>query len=71
MTKVLEVTRTHIANKAGRARKNGDLEIWAKDMEDGSKPSAFSIAQSETKNDRELVGPRTHRQTKTFSRPLE
>ncbi len=34
---VLEVNRDPLGRQAGRVAKDGDLEIWAKDMEDGSK----------------------------------
>ena len=34
---VLEVNQDPLAKQAVRVAKNGDLEIWAKDMEDGSK----------------------------------
>jgi alpha-galactosidase len=34
---VLEVDQDPLANQAGRVSKDGDLEVWAKNMEDGSK----------------------------------
>ncbi|HLX71233.1 MAG TPA: alpha-galactosidase, partial [Verrucomicrobiae bacterium] len=34
---VLEVNQDPLGRQAGRVAKDGDLEIWAKDMEDGSK----------------------------------
>lgn len=34
---VLEVDQDPLGHQAARVAKNGDLEIWAKDMEDGSK----------------------------------
>jgi len=34
---VLEVSQDPLGRQAGRVAKNGDLEVWAKDMEDGSK----------------------------------
>ena len=34
---VLEVSQDPLSKQAGRVAKNGDLEVWAKDMEDGSK----------------------------------
>jgi alpha-galactosidase len=34
---VLEVSQDPLGKQAGRIAKNGDLEVWAKDMEDGSK----------------------------------
>jgi alpha-galactosidase len=34
---VLEVSQDALGNQAGRVFKDGDLEVWAKDLEDGSK----------------------------------
>jgi alpha-galactosidase len=34
---VLDVSQDPLGRQAGRIAKNGDLEIWAKDLEDGSK----------------------------------
>jgi alpha-galactosidase len=34
---VIEVDQDPLGHQAARIAKNGDLEIWAKDMEDGSK----------------------------------
>jgi alpha-galactosidase len=34
---VLEVSQDPLGKQAGRIAKDGDLEVWAKDMEDGSK----------------------------------
>jgi alpha-galactosidase len=34
---VLQVNQDPLGNQAKRVAKNGDLEVWAKDMEDGSK----------------------------------
>jgi len=34
---VLDVSQDPLGRRAGRIAKNGDLEIWAKDLEDGSK----------------------------------
>jgi alpha-galactosidase len=34
---VLEVSQDPLGRQAGRLAKNGSLEVWAKDLEDGSK----------------------------------
>ena len=34
---VLDVSQDPLGRQAARVAKNGDLEVWAKDMEDGSK----------------------------------
>jgi len=34
---VIEVNQDPLGKQAGRITKNGNLEVWAKDMEDGSK----------------------------------
>jgi len=38
---VLEVNQDPLGKQAGRVSKDGDLEVWAKDMEDGSKAVGF------------------------------
>jgi alpha-galactosidase len=46
---VLEVNQDPLGRQAARVAKNGDLEIWAKDMEDGSKAvGLFNRGYSET-----------------------
>ncbi len=64
---VLEVSQDPLGKQAGRVAKNGDLEIWAKDMEDGSKAvGLFNRGKAETKvaanwSDLGLTGKQTVR----------
>jgi alpha-galactosidase len=47
---VLEVSQDPLGKQAARIAKNGDLEVWAKDMEDGSKAvGLFNRGKAETK----------------------
>jgi alpha-galactosidase len=47
---VLEVNQDPLGKQAARIAKNGDLEVWAKDMEDGSKAvGLFNRGKAETK----------------------
>jgi alpha-galactosidase len=47
---VLGVNQDPLGKQAGRVAKNGDLEVWAKDMEDGSKAvGLFNRGKAETK----------------------
>jgi alpha-galactosidase len=47
---VLGVNQDPLGKQAGRVAKNGDLEVWAKDMEDGSKTvGLFNRGKAETK----------------------
>jgi len=47
---VLEVNQDPLGKQAGRVAKVGDLEVWAKDMEDGSKAvGLFNRGKAETK----------------------
>ena len=47
---VLEVNQDPLGKQAARVAKNGDLEVWAKDMEDGSKAvGLFNRGKAETK----------------------
>ena len=46
---VLAVSQDSLGKQAGRVAKNGDLEIWAKDMADGSKAvGLFNRSEAET-----------------------
>src|SRR6185437_3468969 len=47
---VLAVNQDPLGKQAARVAKNGDLELWAKDMEDGSKAvGLFNRSKAETK----------------------
>jgi alpha-galactosidase len=47
---VLDVNQDPLGKQAGRARKAGDLEVWVKDMEDGSKAvGLFNLGPREAK----------------------
>jgi alpha-galactosidase len=47
---VLEVNQDELGRQAGRVSKNGSVEVWAKDMSDGSKVvGLFNLGEEETK----------------------
>ncbi|HZR21929.1 MAG TPA: NPCBM/NEW2 domain-containing protein [Verrucomicrobiae bacterium] len=47
---VLEVNQDELGRQAGRVTKNGSVEVWAKDMADGSKVvGLFNLGEEETK----------------------
>jgi alpha-galactosidase len=64
---VLEVSQDPLGRQAGRVAKDGAIEIWAKDLEDGSKAvGLFNRSQDETTatlkwSDVGLTGPRVVR----------
>ena len=46
---VLEVSQDPLGRQAGRIQKDGDREVWAKDMEDGSKAvGLFNVGEEES-----------------------
>ena len=60
---VLDVNQDPLGRQAGRVAKNGSLEIWAKDMEDGAKAvGLFNRGEDAGHHDREMVRPGPVRQ---------
>jgi alpha-galactosidase len=64
---VLDVNQDPLGRQAARVSKDGQLEVWAKDMEDGSKAvGLFNRGENETAvtakwSDLRLTGPQTVR----------
>ena len=55
---VLDVSQDPLGRQAGRIAKNGSLEIWAKDLEDGSKAvGLFNRGEDQAEHDLEMVRP--------------
>ena len=60
---VIEVDQDPLGKAALRVAKDGDLEVWAKDMEDGSKAvGLFNRGEFACHRDRQVVGPGPPRQ---------
>ena len=61
---VIEVDQDPLGKAALRVAKAGDLEVWAKDMEDGRKAvGLFNRGECEADRDRQMGGPRPQGQT--------